>query len=134
MIKVLYEDIESILKINGGLSAPFKVGRGIRQGCSMSGMLYSIALEPMLSQIRESICGFKYDSALTVKMSAYADDVIVLVNDQQDINRLTEIVENFGKISSSKVNWSKSSAFLMGDWKAENPMQTNFAWWNGMGK
>ncbi|XDV33218.1 hypothetical protein PO909_003724 [Leuciscus waleckii] len=133
MIKVLYEDIESILKINGGLSAPFKVGRGIRQGCSMSGMLYSIALEPMLSQIRESICGFKYDSALTVKMSAYADDIIVLVNDQQDINRLTEIVENFGKISSSKVNWSKSSAFLMGDWKAENPILPGGMVWANRG-
>lgn len=36
IIKVLYEDIESILKINGGLSSPFKVERGIRQGCSMS--------------------------------------------------------------------------------------------------
>lgn len=28
MIKVLYQDIESVLKINGGLSAPFKVHRG----------------------------------------------------------------------------------------------------------
>lgn len=61
MIKVLNEDIESILKINGGLSTSFKVGRGIRQGCSVSGILYSIALEPFLNQIRESMCGFKYD-------------------------------------------------------------------------
>lgn len=33
MIRVLYNDIESILKVNGGLSGPFKVQRGIRQGC-----------------------------------------------------------------------------------------------------
>ncbi|KAK3568799.1 hypothetical protein QTP86_017407, partial [Hemibagrus guttatus] len=37
MMKVLYQDVESVLKINGGLSAPFKVQRGIRQGCSLSG-------------------------------------------------------------------------------------------------
>lgn len=67
MIKVLYENIESILKINGGLSAPFKVGRGIRP-CSMSGMLYSIALEPLLNQIRESMSGFKYDSVYICKV------------------------------------------------------------------
>ncbi|KAK3547732.1 hypothetical protein QTP86_028528, partial [Hemibagrus guttatus] len=36
MMKVLYQDVESVLKINGGLSAPFKVQRGIRQGCSLS--------------------------------------------------------------------------------------------------
>lgn len=32
MIQVLYRDIESLLKINGGLSAPFKVQRGIGHG------------------------------------------------------------------------------------------------------
>ncbi|KAK3521002.1 hypothetical protein QTP86_015762 [Hemibagrus guttatus] len=36
MVKVMYQDAESVLKINGGLSAPFKVKRGIRQGCSLS--------------------------------------------------------------------------------------------------
>ncbi len=29
MIKVLYCDIESILKVNGGLCSPFKIQRGI---------------------------------------------------------------------------------------------------------
>ncbi len=38
MIQVLYRDIESLLNINEGLSAPFKVQMGIRQGCSLSGI------------------------------------------------------------------------------------------------
>jgi hypothetical protein len=42
MIRVLYSGVESVLKVNAGLSAPFSIGRGIRQGCSVSGMLYSI--------------------------------------------------------------------------------------------
>ncbi len=55
----------------------------------MSWMLYSIALEPFLNQIRESICGFKYDSSyMSVKLSAYADDIVVLINDQVNINML----------------------------------------------
>ncbi|KAI3373013.1 hypothetical protein L3Q82_023447 [Scortum barcoo] len=36
-IKVLYSDIESVLKINGSLCAPFRVHRGVRQGCALSG-------------------------------------------------------------------------------------------------
>ncbi len=31
MIKVLYSNAESVLKINGGLCAPFQVHRGIRR-------------------------------------------------------------------------------------------------------
>jgi hypothetical protein len=45
------------LKVNGGLSAPIKVCRGTRQGCSLSGMLYSIAIEPLLNNIRSCIEG-----------------------------------------------------------------------------
>ncbi len=35
MIGVLYSDTESAIKINSGLCAPFKVQRGVRQGCSV---------------------------------------------------------------------------------------------------
>lgn len=57
VIKVLYRDTESMLKINGGLSAPFKVNRGIRQGCALSGMLYSLAIEPLLNKLCSKIEG-----------------------------------------------------------------------------
>ncbi len=60
MIRVLYQDVESVLKINGGLSAPFKILRGIRQGCALSGMLYAFAIEPLLVKIRERIEGWTY--------------------------------------------------------------------------
>lgn len=56
-IQVLYNDIESVLKVNGGLSAPFRVCPGIRQGCSLSGMLYSIAIEPFLHNLRLWLSG-----------------------------------------------------------------------------
>ena len=41
-------DIARVLKMNGGLSTPFEIQRGVRQGCSLSGMLYSVAIEPLL--------------------------------------------------------------------------------------
>ncbi|KAK3521892.1 hypothetical protein QTP70_019009, partial [Hemibagrus guttatus] len=58
MIRVLYCEIESVLKVNGGLCAPFRVYRGIRQGCSLSGMLYSLAIEPLLNKLRSHLSGF----------------------------------------------------------------------------
>lgn len=55
MTKTLYCDIESVLKVNGGLSAPFSVKQGIQRGCAMSGTLYSLAIEPMLCQVRKQL-------------------------------------------------------------------------------
>lgn len=115
-IQALYGDIESVLKINGGLSAPFKVQRGIRQGCPLSGMLYSLAIEPLLHQLRTGLSGFNVPSSDSIfKLSAYADDLIIAVKNQSDINFLTETVRDFSEISSAKVNWEKSEALWVGD-------------------
>ncbi len=35
-IKLLYKDVYSMLKVNGTLTRPFSVHRGVRQGCSLS--------------------------------------------------------------------------------------------------
>ncbi len=50
-----------------------------------------------------------------MKLSAYADDVIVLVKNQRDIDVLNETVVSFGKLSSAKVNWRKSEALAVGE-------------------
>lgn len=105
MIKVLYCELESILKVNGGLCSHFKIKRGIRQGCALSGMLYSITLEPILNKIRVELDGFKCENFFPpIKLSAYADDIMVLINGQNDINKVVDIVNSYGKFSSTKVN------------------------------
>lgn len=73
----------SVQKLNGSLSAPFSVQRGLRQGCSSSGMLYSLAIEPLLHRIRTDLSGdFIPGCPVSFKLSAYADDVIILFNKQ----------------------------------------------------
>ncbi|KAL7824332.1 hypothetical protein AOLI_G00329740 [Acnodon oligacanthus] len=79
MVRVLFQDVESVLKINGGLSAPFRAERGIRQGCALSGMLYCLAIEPLLNRLHSKIEGFalpQHDVQHCI--SAYADDVMVM--------------------------------------------------------
>lgn len=123
VIKVLYKDIESMLKINGGLSAPFSVNRGIRQGCALSGMLYSLAIEPLLNKLRSNIEGLLLPNVnLQHQISAYADDVMIMVNGQNDINTLVKIIQEFGNVSAAKINWSKSDALIVGKWEKGPPL------------
>ena len=52
-IKLLYNDAEGLIKVCGSLTAPFPIEKGIRQGCPLSGLLYSIAIEPFLHLLRQ---------------------------------------------------------------------------------
>lgn len=56
-IKLLYAGVSTKLKVGGGLSKPVSVCRGIRQGCPLSGMLYSLAIKPLLRQLGNNLDG-----------------------------------------------------------------------------
>ncbi|KAJ3591149.1 hypothetical protein NHX12_009096, partial [Muraenolepis orangiensis] len=129
-IKVLYNNIESVLKFNGGLCAPFRVCRGVRQGCALSGMLYALSLEPLLSKIRSKLQGlFLPGFNGNMVLSVYADDVVVFVRDQTDIDVLVDIVREFSSASAARVNWKKSEALAVGEWSGGLPvLPQNMVW------
>ena len=85
-LQLLYSGSESMIKVCGSLTSPFPFEKGIRQGCPLSGLLYSIAIEPLLNKLRCNInkSGFKLpDTEKYCSVSAYADDVSVFVTSDE---------------------------------------------------
>lgn len=75
--------IKTVLKINGSLSAPFKVQRGVREGRYLSGMLYPW---PLLLKLRLQLAGVNFSGCEQVfKLSAHTDGVN-LIKKQDDVN------------------------------------------------
>ncbi|MBN3292183.1 YTX2 protein, partial [Polypterus senegalus] len=124
-IQLLYSDISGVVKVNGGLCEPFDVRRGVRQGCPLSGMLYVLALEPFLVKLRGVLTGLSIPccTAEPVKVSAYADVIIIVIKNQEDVDILLQCQRSFEIISSAKINWGKSSAILVGKWTGLKPRQ-----------
>ena len=50
-INILYTDIFSKILINGHLSDPFLLSKGVRQGCPLSPLLYVLFIEPFVVSI-----------------------------------------------------------------------------------
>lgn len=76
-IRLLYTGAFCSVKLRGGLSLHIVVSRGIRQGCPW--LSYSIAIEPLLFDIRKSLTGLPIPTMpqhLSTSITAYADDVI----------------------------------------------------------
>lgn len=101
------------------MSYPFPVRRGIRQGCPISGQLYSIAIEPLLCRLRSRLSGLsllELAQSPPVVVSAYAVDVTVFIQNHRDVQELKESLVLYGKASSARVNWGKSGGYLVGQW------------------
>ncbi len=121
-VSLLYSNASCMVKVGGGLSRPIPVKRGIRQGCPISGQLYSLSVEPLLCFLRKHLTGFSLPGCITdspLVVSAYADDINIFVKNENDIHTITKALKCYEKASSSKVNWDKSEALKVGQWREE---------------
>ena len=76
-INVLYANAATKVAINGVLSSPFQVQRGIRQGDPLSCPIFDLTIEPLTCMIREdeNIKGFAIPGLeKPIKVNIFADD------------------------------------------------------------
>ncbi len=68
-----------------------------------------------------------------IKLSAYADDIMVSISGQNEIDKLVYIVNSYGTFSSAKVNWAQTAACLVGQWKEEKMVLPGRMSWSQCG-
>ncbi|OMH85878.1 Transposon TX1 uncharacterized [Zancudomyces culisetae] len=82
-LRAIYTGAKTRIKINGGLTEPMEITRGLRQGDPLSLLLYNIVIEPLLAFLRSMLKGIKTTST-KFTTSAYADDISVGIRDKSD--------------------------------------------------
>ena len=117
-VLILHNNIQSVCMINGNITKPFDVKRGVRQGCPMSMIFYVLFQEPLYLAIKFSnkICPPLLPTEQT-KILGYADDTSIIVKDDEGIIESFKIVQNFEKSSNSKLNISKTKIYGFGLWE-----------------
>ncbi|CAL4189450.1 unnamed protein product, partial [Meganyctiphanes norvegica] len=90
----LYKNIQSICLINGYLTNPFNIERGIRQGCPLSMIMYVIFQEPLYNAIENSTKILPpVIKGKQIKILGYADDTTGFMKDDGSIVEFFNVIK-----------------------------------------
>ena len=114
IIKAIYDKPTATIVLSGEKLKPLPLRSGTRQGCPFSQLLFNILLDVLATAVRDKkeIKGTQIGKE-EVKLSLFADDMILYVeNPKDDLRKLLELINEFGKVAIYKINAQKSFAFL----------------------
>ena len=130
--------LKSLIIINDKLTKPFPVQRGIPQGCSLSALLFIIALEPLMAHMMKSHpcsdgvdIGFN-DVRISIWYLGYADDLQIPFTSFAQLHMWLTMLDKFAFFSGLHCNWKKTIIHLVGSayWKYNAETAANKAYFD----
>ncbi len=99
LVRILYNQVEAKIMINGFLTERLQLQRGVKQGDALSCGLFILCMDPLIRRIEGNnripnhvIQGISCD-----KTAAYADDITIITSDNENV--MQEIVNEYQTFS-----------------------------------
>ena len=114
IIKVIYSKPEGNIQVNGEKLEAIPLKSGTRQGCPLSSFLFNIVLKVLARTIRQQKEVKRIQIGKEeVKISLFADDMIVYISDPKNSSReLLNLINSFSELAAYKIKSNKSVTFL----------------------
>ena len=116
-MKALYEHAHTRVAINGVLSTPFQIYRGVRQGDPLSCPIFNLAIEPLACLLRKSpvLRGLRIPG-LPEKLitKVLADDMALFLSLADRFDHVQQILRDWCKVSGAKFNIEKTEIIPIG--------------------
>ena len=105
----LYSKSYNVAHDNQGNSSKIPMnGRGVRQGCPLSPLMFNLIIDPLLEKLNNSDGGFNLRGT-SIKVQAFADDIVLISNTQEEMSKLLKVTESFLNNLQMKINIDKCS-------------------------
>ena len=120
------------VRINGYLSDPLPIRRGVRQGCPLSPMLFAVAMDPVLRRLNslDNVSSLPlpgcadgryrpWAACIPSGARMYADDTALVAFSECDLKRMIDIMHEASPLTGLYVNSDKSVVVSTSeDWRA----------------
>ena len=106
-IKKLYDNDYVTSSVNGTMTRPVYLSRGVRQGCSLSPLLFALYLADLGSELEKSQHGLVL-SGKVISALLFADDLVLISRTEVGLKDLLRIVLNHCKYLKLTISSAKS--------------------------
>ncbi|XP_043481252.1 uncharacterized protein LOC122510560 [Leptopilina heterotoma] len=107
-IKELYEDTKERVKIGESLGREFWLGRGLRQGCPLSPILFNMLIADLEERMSKRGKGGVILRNGRIYTLAYADDVVLMAENESGMKLLMKEFEKYVREKDLSVNVEKT--------------------------
>jgi len=126
VIKNMYSVVQSAVLVGEEQTEWFDLSTGVRQGCVMSPILFSLFINGLAKEINERAVGVEVGKR-RVRLLLYADDIVLLAESASDLQTMLDIVTAYSKQWRFRVNPKKGKSEVMIFGK--KPEEGNRKWW-----
>ena len=112
-----YQNVQSAVMTDGGITDWFDVNVGVRQGCVVSPLLFDVFVDRLAREVKRLGLGVATGGG---SLLLYADDIVVLAESQEDLQKMMNAVHAFCKRWRLQVNMSKTKVMAFGSKGVQN--------------
>jgi len=107
-IKSLYSNVSSCVRVNGYFTEWFNVNTGLRQGCSLSTVLFNLFINDLAALVKGLHKGVDIGTEY-VSILLYADDIVLIAENEDDLQSMLTVLNDWCNSNGMMVNASKSN-------------------------
>ena len=123
LVTKLYMSQSAVIQVAGGTSEEALIGRGVRQGCIISPLLFNIYAEAMLARAWEKIDDGVRIGGRLIQAVRFADDKALISNTEEGLQRLVETLHTTAFEFGMKINIGKTKVMKF----SRQPSEINIA-------
>ena len=112
-VESLYFQSEACVRVQGKNSEWFEVAMGVRQGCTMSPWLFNLVMDSIVREAREKFQGGVQLESSKVQFLLFADDLVIVAENEEDIKRNAEVLNEVMAKWKMRINWQKTKVMVV---------------------
>ena len=106
--------VQSCVQTEGKQSRWFNLSTGVRQGCPLSPTLFAVFIDGLIRRLKDSGPGLDVDGGSRLCSLLYADDIVVLAENEDDLDQLIQAVRDYQRLWRFQMNMSKTKKVTFG--------------------